>query len=97
MKPSEYPRSEVLEPLLPPKKRTRPPRWSKREILNAIFYQLKNGCNWQDLPKDFLPYSTVFWYYKQWRKEGVMEKIYATLHKKLRHSEKKVLDALFNY
>ncbi len=80
---------ELLEPLLPPKKRTRPPRWSKREILNAIFYQLKNGCHWQDLPKDFPPYSTVFWYYKQWREAGVLEKIYATLHEKLRHSEKK--------
>ncbi|MEA5583424.1 transposase [Nodularia harveyana UHCC-0300] len=38
----------VFEPLLPqilpPKKRTRPPNWTKREILDGIFYQLKNGC-----------------------------------------------------
>ena len=41
---------EIIEPLLPQKKQTRPPRWTKRQILNGIFYQLKNGCNWGDLP-----------------------------------------------
>lgn len=40
---------EIIEPLLPKKKRTKPPTWSKREILDGIFYQLKNGCNWCDL------------------------------------------------
>ena len=57
---------EVLEPLLieilPPKKRTRPSNWTKRDLINGIFYQLKNGCNWQDLPKDLPPYSTVYWH-----------------------------------
>ena len=45
----------IIEPLLPKKKRTRPPKWSKREILNEILYQLKNGCNWVDWPKDLPP------------------------------------------
>jgi transposase len=36
---------ELIEPLLPKKKQTRPPKWSKRAILDGIFYQLKNGCN----------------------------------------------------
>lgn len=57
---------KILEPLLPkllpPKKQTRPSNWSKREILDGIFYQVKNGCNWQDLPKDLPPYSTVYWH-----------------------------------
>lgn len=35
---------EIIKPLLPEKKRTRPPKWSKREILDGILYQLKNGC-----------------------------------------------------
>jgi transposase len=43
---------EIIEPLLPKKKRTKPPTWSKREILDGVLYQLKNGCNWCDLPKD---------------------------------------------
>ncbi|WP_424407073.1 transposase [Microcoleus sp.] len=37
----------------------RPPNWTKRDILDGIFYLLKNGCNWEDLPKDLPPYSTV--------------------------------------
>ena len=48
---------EILEPLvidiLPQKRQTRPPNWTKRELINGIFYQLKNGCNWEDLP--FIP------------------------------------------
>ncbi|WP_205127355.1 transposase [Okeania hirsuta] len=34
---------------------------SKRQILDGVLYQLKNGCNWSDLPQDLPPYSTVFW------------------------------------
>jgi transposase len=80
---------ELIEPLLPKKKQTRPPKWSKRAILDGIFYQLKNGCNWCDLPKDLPPYSTVFWHYKQWREDGVIEQILETLHGHLREQVKK--------
>ena len=84
---------EILEPLLlellPPKKRTRPPEWTKREILNGILYQLKNGCNWEDLPKDLPPYSTVYWHYKQWRESGVIEKLMNVLHGQVRKQVKK--------
>lgn len=63
---------KVLEPrlnqILPKKKRTCPHKWSQREIIDAILYPLKDGCNWSDLPNDFPPYSTVYWHYKQWRK-----------------------------
>jgi hypothetical protein len=37
---------EIIEPLLPQKKKIRPPVWTKRQILKGIFYQLKNGCNY---------------------------------------------------
>ncbi len=36
--------------------------------MDGIFYQLKNGCNWEDLR----PYSTVYWYYRRWRADGQM-------------------------
>ncbi|WP_334688726.1 transposase [Nostoc sp.] len=84
---------EILEPLLPEilpnKKRTRPPNWTKREILDGMLYQLKNGCNWCDLPKDLPPYSTVFWHYKQWRSDGILEQIMTTLHSRVREQVKK--------
>jgi transposase len=80
---------EIIEPLLPKKKRTKPPVWSKREILDGVLYQLKNGCNWCDLPKDLPPDSTVFWHYKHWRTQGVIEAIMNTLHGKVREQAKK--------
>lgn len=79
----------IVEPLLPQKKKTRPPKWTKRQILDGIFYQLKNGCNWSDLPKDLPPYSTVFWHYKQWRATGVLDQIMAALHAQVRAQVKK--------
>ncbi len=82
---------EIIEPLLPKKKKTRPPEWTKREILNGIFYQLKNGCNWADLPKDLPPYSTVYWYYKQWREAGALDTISEQLHAQTREQVKKNL------
>ncbi len=80
---------ELIEPLMPSKKKTRPPKWTKRQILDGVFYQLKNGCNWCDLPKDLPPYSTVFWHYKQWGADGILEAIMQTLHAKVRQQAKK--------
>ena len=84
---------EFFEPLLlqalPPKKKTRPSNWTRREIVNGILYQLKNGCNWCDLPRDLPPYSTVYWHYKQWRAAGVIEELMRVLHQKVRHQVKK--------
>ena len=79
----------IIEPLLPKKKRTKPPTWSKREILDGIFYQLKNGCNWNDLPKDLPPYSTVFWHYKQWRELGIIQEMMRILHGRVREKAQK--------
>jgi transposase len=80
---------EIIEPLLPQilptKKQTKPSNWTKREILDGIFYQLKNGCNWQDLP----PYSTVYWHYKQWRAQGAIETLMSVLHGQVREQVKK--------
>ncbi|NJK64849.1 MAG: IS5 family transposase [Synechococcaceae cyanobacterium SM2_3_1] len=75
---------EIIEPLLPKKRKTNRIKWNKRIIFNAILYQLKNGCNWRDLPKDFPPYQTVYDYYSQWRKDGTFDKLGKFCHQKLR-------------
>jgi transposase len=62
---------------------------AKRQFKGGIFYQLKNGCNWCDLPKDLPPYSTVFWYYKQWRETGALDEIIDKLHGKVREQAQK--------
>jgi putative transposase len=79
---------EVLEPLLPaPKPLGRKISYCRREIVNAIFYLVNNGCKWRDLPHDLPPYGLVSSYYHAWRKSGVWESINDTLRQKVRQAE----------
>lgn len=84
---------EILEPLLPevlpPKKKTKPVSWSYRALIDGMLYRLKNGCNWEDLPKDLPPYSTVFWHYNEWRKVGSLDQLMTLLHGQVREQAKK--------
>jgi hypothetical protein len=60
-----------IEPHLPaPKGHGRPRIHDLREILNAIFYVLKSGCQWRLLPHDFPRWPTVYHYFRQWRIDG---------------------------
>ncbi len=83
----------ILEPLLPQilpqKKRTRPCNWTKRELLDGILYQLKHGCNWEDLPQDLPPYPTVYGHYKQWRSASAIEQLMHILHGQVREQVQK--------
>ena len=66
----------LIEPLLPePLGQGRPPAWSRREIMNAIFYVLRGGISWRLLPTDLPPKSTVFRWFALWRDTGVFETI----------------------
>lgn len=89
---------EIIEPLLPKQQQTRPPKWTKRQILDGVFYQLKNGCNWSDLPKDLPPYSTLFWHYKQWRSAGVLDEVVTQLRTQVRqHAKTTELDTIVHH
>ncbi|WP_445304712.1 transposase [Microcoleus sp. Pol7_A1] len=63
-----------------------------------MLYQLKNGCNWSDLPRDLPPYSTVFWHYQNWCEDGALDQILTTLHSKVRGtcSKKTTVDDIDN-
>lgn len=75
----------VLEPLIPaPLPGGRPIKWSRREIVNAILYVLRTGCQWHLLPHDFPAYKTVYAYYRQWRRRGLWERGNTALREKLR-------------
>jgi len=51
----------------------RPRQVNIREVVNAIFYVLKSGIQWDMLPHDFLPKGTVYHYFNEWRKDGTWE------------------------
>lgn len=62
----------VLEPELPvPSRLGRPPKWTRRQIMNGVFYVLRGGLPWRMLPKDFPPVSTVQRYFYAWRDSGL--------------------------
>lgn len=74
-----------LEPHLPaPKQRGRPRVRPYREILNAVFYLLKTGCQWRMLPREYPPFKTVFHYFRKWRIDGTWERINRFLRERLR-------------
>ena len=50
-------------------------KWDRRELLNAVLYLVKTGCQWRMLPKDFPPYKTVYSFFRRMRLDGVWEQI----------------------
>jgi putative transposase len=77
---------QYIEPHMPaPKGHGRPRTHSLREILNAVFYLLKSGCQWRLLPHDFpRRWPTVYWYFRKWRIDGTWERINRALRERLR-------------
>lgn len=57
---------------------------SLRSIVNAILYITKSGCQWRMLPKDFAPWQTVYYYFRQWKLNGLLEELHDYLVKKVR-------------
>lgn len=62
----------------------RPREVDMREVLNAIFYVLKSGIQWDMLPHDVPPKGTVYHYYNTWRKDGNWQRLNAALRGELR-------------
>lgn len=59
-------------------------KYSRREMLNAIFYVLRTGCQWTDLPHDFPPWKSVYSQFLRWRNRDLFPKINRSLRRKLR-------------
>ena len=66
----------VIEPLMPgPSTGGRPPCWTQRDILNAIFHVLRGGIGWCLLPTDMPPRITAFGWFNRWRDEGLFARL----------------------
>ena len=65
---------ELMEIVIPPAKRGgRPREVNVREVINALLYQQRTGCQWDMLPHDFPPKSTVYEYFAAWRDDGTWQ------------------------
>jgi len=78
----------LVEPLIPVYPGGRPRKTSTRDVLDAVFYVLRTGCQWRYLPKDFPPKSTVWRYFDEWRHNGTLDTIHDRLRTKVRTQEK---------
>ncbi len=78
----------LVEPLIPVYPGGRPRKTATRDVLDAVFYVLRTGCQWRYLPTDFPPKSTVWRYFDEWRHNGTLDAIHDTLRRKVRTQEK---------
>jgi putative transposase len=77
----------LIQPYVPrPKPGGRPPRYTRRDIVNAILYQTRNGCVWRALPHDLPPYRIVFHYFRLWQIDGTWDHIHNALRTKVRQA-----------
>lgn len=70
---------ERLQPLLPqamPKPKGGRPRMDDRQALEAIFYVLCTGCQWNALPRSLGASSTVHDRFQQWQERGVFQRFW---------------------
>src|ERR1700731_1505556 len=74
----------LIEPHLPVYPGGRPRKTDLRDVVNAIFYIVRTGCQWRYLPKDFPPKSTVWRYFDEWRHNGTVEGSHKRVRKKAR-------------
>lgn len=66
----------ILEPLIPPAKHGGRARTVDiREVINTILYLNRSGCQWDMLPHDLLPKSTVYDYFARWRDDGTWQRL----------------------
>src|SRR4051812_39504667 len=78
----------LIEPHIPVYPGGRPRKTDPRDVVDAILYVLRTGCQWRYLPKDFPPKSTVWRYFDEWRHNGTLDTIHDALRKKVRAAEK---------
>ena len=77
----------AIRSLVPqPKPGGRPAKYARREIVNAILYQARNGGVWRGLPHDLPPYRIVFHYFRAWQQDGTWDRLHDRLRTRVRQS-----------
>jgi transposase len=81
-KPTEVGRHELsdeewalVEPLLPRAAACGRPRRDDRQVVNGMFYVLRTGCPWRDLPVQYGPWKTAYNRFNGWSQAGIVDRI----------------------
>lgn len=78
---------ELIAPMVAVRPGGSPPIHSRRRIVDAILYVNRTGCSWRQLPHDFPPWDTVYWYFKTWNEIGVTDRIHHALRAAVRDAD----------
>lgn len=78
----------LIEPFIPVYPGGRPRKTCVRDVLDAILYLLRTGCQWRYLPEGLPPRSTVWRYFDEWRSNGTLDRIHDALRRKVRTKDK---------
>jgi transposase len=78
----------LVEPYVRTSGYGRPPLHSKRELLNAIFYQARAGSAWHLLPHDLPPWRTVYKPFEAWREDGSWDRLMDGLRRAVRQPQR---------
>jgi putative transposase len=74
----------IIEPLIPVNRVGRPRTNDMREVLNALFYLIRSGCQWDMLPHDLPAKSTVYDHFAQWKADGTWQTVLDALRRQVR-------------
>jgi putative transposase len=64
----------------------RPRELDLRQVVNAILYLNRTGCQWEMLPREIGPWSSVYYYFRKWRRDGTWERVNAALGRAVRQA-----------
>jgi len=69
----------ALEPLLPKPRTGRPPKWTKRQLIDGIRWRVRVGSPWRDVPVCYGPWQTVYGLFRRWQRDGTWSRIVTRL------------------
>jgi transposase len=70
----------VIAPLLPkPAGRGRPPKRSRRQLIDGIRWRVRTGAPWRDIPARYGPWQTMYGLFRRWQRDGTWRKILTML------------------
>ena len=75
----------LIKPSIPPPKPGgRPRETNMREVVNGVLYVVRTGCSWRQLPHEFPPWITVYYYFRRFQGDGTWRKIHDRLRARVR-------------
>jgi putative transposase len=79
----------TIQPLLPLARdgQGRPIELDMRQVVNAVFYVVRTGCQWENMPKDYPNHNSVYYHYRKWCRDGTWRRVNEALRQQERQQQ----------